>query len=133
MKTHVLALLLVVLASCAQSSPDVHNLNPEQAAALLADKEAANLYVLNVHTPYEGELEGTDATIEDWENIARHADQLPQDKQQPILVYCRSGRMSESAAEQLKQMGYQDIYHLDGGMRAYQNAGLPGLINYTSN
>lgn len=123
--------LIVLLVACAPPKQAVHNLTPEQTAALLAEKEAKNLYVLNVHTPYEGELEGTDAIIEDWQNIAMHVDKLPQEKTQPILVYCRTGRMSTSAVEQLKSLGYTEIYHVDGGMRAYNEAGLPGLLNYS--
>ena len=123
--------ILVFLASCTPPQQAVHNLSPEQTAALLAEKESKNLYVLNVHTPYEGELEGTDAIIEDWQNIAMHVDKLPQDKTQPVLVYCRTGRMSTSAVEQLKALGYTEIYHADGGMRAYQETGLPGLLNYS--
>ena len=130
MKFLVPAVLLFFLAACAVQ-PVVHQLNPQQVKELLDQKEGRGLYVLNVHTPYEGELEKTDAFIEDWENIAAHPDQLPADKNQPILVYCRSGRMSASAVEQLKALGYTDISHLDGGMRAYQEAGVPGLLNYT--
>ncbi len=121
--------LALLLAGCT-AQPVVHDLSPAEAAALI--KQNDELFVLNVHTPYEGELEGTDEIIQDWENIAAHTDQLPADKNQPILVYCRSDRMSTSAAEQLKQLGYKEIYNLKGGMRAYNEEGLPGLINYTA-
>ena len=119
MKTAIL--LLIVLAACAQEV-QVHNLSPQQAKELLDSKEELNLFVLNVHTPYEGKLEGTDTIIEDWEHISAHHDQLPKNKQTPILAYCRSGRMSISAVEQLKKLGYTNIYHLDGGMRAWSAA-----------
>jgi rhodanese-related sulfurtransferase len=96
-----------------------------QVKELLEKKDAMGLFVLNVHAPYEGKLDKTDAIIEDWENIAAHADQLPEDKNQPILVYCRTGRMSTSAVGQLKSMGYTNLYHLNGGMRAWDGQGLP--------
>lgn len=127
----VLSFFAVLLFVACAPQPSVHNLGPQQVRELLDQKEAKGLFVLNVHTPYEGELEKTDTFIEDWETIAAHTDQLPQDKSQPLLVYCRSGRMSTSAVEQLKALGYTDISHLDGGMRAYQESGLPGLKNYT--
>ncbi len=125
-----IVLVIVLLAACAPQ-PVVHQLGSQQVKELLDQKEAQGLFVLNVHTPYEGELEKTDAFIEDWEHIAAHIDQLPSDKKQPLLVYCRSGRMSTSAVEQLKALGYANIYHLEGGMRAYEESGQSGLLNYT--
>lgn len=40
-------------------------------------------------------------------------DELPQ-KDQLILVYCRSGRRSKEAAEKLAAMGYSNIYEFGG-------------------
>jgi rhodanese-related sulfurtransferase len=113
------ALLLLVLLGCA--SP-IHNVTPLEAQALAADDA---VFVLNVHTPYEGEIAGTDAFIEDWDNIAAHVDQLPADKNTPLLVYCRSDRMSSSSVQQLHELGYTNINHLVGGMNAWKAAGLP--------
>lgn len=82
-----------------------------------------SVFVLNVHTPYYGEINGTDAIIEDWQNIALYKDKLPRDLNTPIAVYCRSGRMSASAAQQLKELGYKNIYDLEGGMNAWVESG----------
>ena len=117
---------IVVLSACTMKTQhDVVNLNPFGVKELLDNKEKMGLFVLNVHTPYEGKLEKTDAIIEDWENIAAHQDQLPKDKHTPILVYCRSGRMSTSAAKQLQDLGYTNIYNLDGGMKAWETENYP--------
>ena len=126
-------LFLVFLIACSpqvvqqpeQKAVDFKNLPPEQVKALLDQKEELGLFVLNVHTPYEGELENTDEIIEDWENIAAHVDQLPSDKSAPILAYCRTGRMSLSAVKQLQDLGYTNLYHLNGGMKAWDAQGLP--------
>jgi rhodanese-related sulfurtransferase len=131
MRTAPFAVGFLLLPAACAPEQSVQGVNPEQVRELLDQKEEQGLFVLNVHTPYEGELEKTDAIIEDWEHIAAHADRLPQDKSTPLLVYCRTGRMSTSAVEQLRQIGYTDIYHADGGMRAYSQAGLPGLLNYS--
>lgn len=105
------------------SNHEILNVGPEEGKRLLDAKEDMGLFVLNVHTPYEGEVEKTDAFIEDWENIAAHAGQLPSDKHTPLFVYCKTGRMSSSAAEQLKALGYKNIYHLEGGMNAWSAKG----------
>src|SRR3990170_991251 len=81
------------------------------------------VFLLNVHTPFQGEINGTDEIIEDWENIEKYMNKLPKDTSVPIAVYCRSGRMSETVAEDLKAMGYQKIYDLDGGMNAWEESG----------
>lgn len=40
-----------------------------------------------------------------------------------IVLYCHSGARSALAAENLKRMGYSNVYSLDGGVTAYQAAG----------
>ena len=50
-------------------------------------------------------------------------DKLPKDTSTPIAVYCRSGRMSGVVADNLKAMGYQKIYDLDGGMNSWEESG----------
>lgn len=42
-----------------------------------------------------------------------------------IVLYCHSGARSALAAENLMRMGYTNVYSLDGGLTAYQAAGLP--------
>lgn len=42
-----------------------------------------------------------------------------------ILLVCASGGRSALAAETLRQLGYDDIGHLDGGLRAWTAAGFP--------
>jgi len=121
-------IILIFFAGCTPQTSLTHrwtDLNPQEAQALLETKDRIYLFVLNVHTPYQGKIEGTDAIIEDWQNITVNKDQLPQDLHQPILVYCRTGRMSTSAVAQLQDLGYKNIYHLKGGMIAWDQAGLP--------
>jgi len=42
-----------------------------------------------------------------------------------IVLYCAHGRRSALAAETLQKMGYTNVWSLDGGFVAYQEAGLP--------
>ena len=78
-------------------------------------------FVVNVHTPYEGELPGTTAFIP-FDQITNDS-RLPQARDTPIVLYCRSGRMSKIAAESLAAVGYENIVDLKGGMLAWVNAG----------
>ena len=47
------------------------------------------------------------------------------DKNKKIILHCASGGRSDLAAATLKQMGYNKVAHLDGGMKAWKEAGLP--------
>jgi rhodanese-related sulfurtransferase len=46
-------------------------------------------------------------------------------REAPVLVYCRSGARSGSAAAQLASAGFTDVTNLQGGIQAWQSAGLP--------
>ena len=98
----------------------VERLSPSEFEKVIQNE---SVFLLNVHTPFQGEINGTDEIIEDWENIEGYMDKLPKDTSLPIAVYCRSGSMSEVVAEDLKAMGYQKIYDLDGGMNAWKESG----------
>lgn len=106
--------LILLLAS--QSSESV---SPRQLAAMLQKK---NFTFINVHTPYEGEIEKTDTFIA-FDQIVANSSILPADKTTPIILYCKSGRMSSEALETIKKLGYTNVKHLAGGMDAWKKSG----------
>jgi phage shock protein E len=79
--------------------------------------------LINTHVPFEGDLPQTDRSIA-FDKITEHLDQLPTDKNAPIVLYCRSGRMSTEAATALAAKGYTKVYSLVGGFNAWKAAGL---------
>jgi len=79
---------------------------------------------VNVHMPFEGDIASTDLSIP-YNEIQQNLDQLPADKNARIVLYCRSDRMSRIAAETLVGLDYTNIWNLDGGMLAWEQAGLP--------
>jgi rhodanese-related sulfurtransferase len=88
----------------------------------LIDKKG--FLLVNVHTPFEGNLPKTDLSIS-YDTIGQNLDKLPGDKNAKIVLYCRSGRMSSIAAKELVKLGYTNIWNLDGGMAAWEQAGQP--------
>lgn len=82
-----------------------------------------NLYLVNVHVPYEGEIRGTDAFVP-YTDIAHQLNKLPFGKQ-PVVIYCRTGNMSSEAAQAMVQAGAPPFYELSGGFYAWQDAGYP--------
>ena len=99
-------------------------LGPEEFAARMGNSGAE---VINVHIPYEGELEDTDAFIPFDQIVGDTA--LPADKGSEVLLYCMTGRMSVTAGDALTAAGYTDVSHLEGGMRAWEAAGKTLLHN----
>ncbi|QEC44344.1 rhodanese-like domain-containing protein [Pseudobacter ginsenosidimutans] len=47
------------------------------------------------------------------------------EKSNRIILHCASGGRSALAVRTLKEMGYENIAHLDGGIKAWKEAGLP--------
>jgi len=86
--------------------------------------ENNNFPLINVHIPYEGEIQGTDLSIP-YNEIGENLDKLPADKDTKLVLYCRSGSMSDTAAGTLVKLGYTDVWNLDSGMIGWEQAGYP--------
>jgi rhodanese-related sulfurtransferase len=80
--------------------------------------QAGDVFLVNVHVPYEGEIPGTDASIA-FDQIQEQLSAFPQSRSASIVVYCRSGSMSKTAAQSLVQAGYRQVSNLPGGYRAW--------------
>lgn len=133
-RTVALVIVVALLAACAarpvadptpavapaptQPSSDYIRLTPQQLNEMLTRKD---FILVNVHIPYDGEIAPTDLFIP-YNDIANQLDRLP-DKAARIVVYCRSGPMSASAAQALVAAGYTGIMELAGGMSAWEAAG----------
>ncbi len=94
---------------------------PAELQALLKEETFA---LVNTHIPFEGNIPGTDLSIP-YNEIDQNLNLLPADENAKIVLYCRSGPMSAEAAETLVGLGYTNVWDLEGGMIAWQEAGLP--------
>jgi rhodanese-related sulfurtransferase len=105
------------------SRPAYADISPAELAVMLKDED---FVLVNTHVPYEGEIEQTDLFLP-YDQAARLIDQLPADKAEKIVVYCRSDRMSRIAAEKWAAAGYTNLLNLEGGFIAWEEAGHPLL------
>ena len=97
------------------------NITPFELSTMLKNKD---FVFINVHIPFAGDIANTDLSIPyDQIGTPENLSQLPVDKKEKIVLYCRSGRMSEIAASELVSLGYTNIWNLAGGMVAWEQAG----------
>lgn len=101
-----------------------NEITSHELLTLLANKQ---VLLINVHIPYIGEIEKTEAFIP-YNEMGKHLVKLPLNKDAMVVLYCRSGPMSKEAAETLVKLGYSNVYKLDRGMIGWRQAGLPIII-----
>ena len=111
--TVMLSTLLLVGCTHAKSGASYRQISQEEAKKLM--KSESNYIILDVRTPEEFAEKRIKGAI-NVPNESIGTDDIPelQDKQQLILVYCRSGRRSKEAAEKLVKLGYTNIVEFGG-------------------
>ncbi len=129
----IVLLFLFILSACSsQATPEsvtgttvtvdggsYLNIAPSELKSMLLNKD---FVFINMHIPFAGNIAGNDLSIP-YDQIDQNLTQLPADKNAKIVLYCRSGRMSAIAAETLVKLGYTNLWNLDGGMVAWEQAG----------
>ena len=113
-----LLLAVMLLTACGQDTENDQgavyvNITAEEAKQIMDSEE--DYIILDVRTREEydeGHIPG--ATQISHEEIAEKAEKVLTDKEQLILVYCRSGRRSKIAAEALVELGYTNIKEFGG-------------------
>ena len=117
-KLLIFALAVMLLTACGKANEKPKeaiymNINAEEAKKIM-DTESGYI-ILDVRTQEEydeAHIPGA-IVIPNTEIEARAESELP-DKDQMILVYCRSGRRSKLAADILVELGYTNIYEFGG-------------------
>ena len=92
----------------------------QELQTMLEDKDFT---MINVHTPWEGDIPDTDVRLA-YDQIEQNTDKLPADKDAKILVYCLTSGMAKKAVATLLVQGYTNVWMLEGGTTAWQEAGL---------
>ena len=117
-KLLIFALAVMLLTACGQANENPKeaiymNINAEEAKKIMDTEEG--YIILDVRTQEEydqGHIPG--AIVISHEEIPEKAEDVLTDKDQLILVYCRSGRRSKIAAEALAELGYTNIKEFGG-------------------
>ena len=130
---------VAVLSSCGgdepelAAAPDACVADPALPAPGLVSPTAASdlacderITVIDVRTPEEydaGHLAETDMLIDFYSDT--FADEIAAlDRDGEYLIYCRSGNRSGQTAALMEQLGFEQVWDLDGGVNAWAADGL---------
>ena len=108
-----LFLLVAGCAAPAESEDSYRQVSMDEAIAMMEEKN--DYIILDVRTPEEfAEKHIPDAI--NFPNETIGTEEIPElpDKEQLILVYCRSGNRSKQASEKLVRLGYTNIVEFGG-------------------
>ncbi|MGE4513859.1 MAG: thioredoxin domain-containing protein [Chryseobacterium sp.] len=132
-KNIIVVFFLIVLTGCgkAQNSKNESSLPATEFSKKLDQTKDAQL--VDVRTP--GEFRN--GHLKNAMNIDWNADDFTEkakvlDKEKPVFLYCMSGPRSTSAAAKLQEMGFKNVYEMQGGMMKWRNANLPEIKVSTS-
>jgi rhodanese-related sulfurtransferase len=105
----------------------IKDVSPQEANSLLQkNKNNRNFVILDVRTPAEFKEGHIAGAI----NIDYHAPTFKEqlnglDKTKVYLLYCRTARRSRAALEMMRELGFQEVYRMLGGIVGWQAEGLP--------
>ena len=114
----------------AEAKGRVQNLSPEQVAAEI---DGGNVTLVDVREDDEraqngaipGAVRAPRGMLEFWADptSAYHREESSPDRR--TVLYCAFGGRSALAADTLQGMGYGNVAHLDGGIKAWKEGGRP--------
>lgn len=109
---------LMLLTACGQNKENAQgagyvNITAEQAKEIMDTQEGYIILDTRTQKEYdESHIPG--AILIPYDEVTERAEGVLTDKDQLILVYCRSGRRSKIAAEALVKLGYTNIKEFGG-------------------
>ena len=108
-------------------TPSIEEITPQQLIVMqqAVDKE---IYLLDVREPYEREICHIGGELIPLNTLLSTG--ITTDKSHHIVIYCRSGQRSMTAAKALVTQGYENVYNLQGGILQWANAIDPTLATY---
>lgn len=126
MKPNILYLFFIcfLLGSCNGQSNKNFETIPATAFAKKI-KTTQNPQILDVRSPEEFANEHIDKAINvNWNGVDFEGKVSSYEKSKPVFVYCMSGGRSAKASEKLNEMGFTQVFNLDGGILKWNAAGL---------
>lgn len=118
-----MVLVFGALVGCGGKGESFVTVSAPEAAKRLEDPKT---FLLDVRTKEEYASEHlSKATLIPLQELEQRLAELPQNKDQALLLYCRSGNRSVSAASILAKHGYKNIFNLKGGIKEWVKHDFP--------
>jgi molybdopterin/thiamine biosynthesis adenylyltransferase/rhodanese-related sulfurtransferase len=111
------------MSADATKTVSVQEITPSEAFGEIQDSEVVLIDSREPHEYAEAHLEG--GILVPPATIAADIAQKAPDQTARTIVYCRVGTRSLAAAEQLAELGYEDVASVAGGIIEWQDQGLP--------
>lgn len=103
---------------------DIQQITPQLLLTLLQKQQAPIILDVRSQQEYQqGHIEG--AINIAYDQLGSQSELLKDYKQQPIVVYCRSGRRAQVAYQTLQQKGFTQLVDLQGHMNLWQQKQYP--------
>ena len=122
-----LAFLVAGIGTGKARGETTRNMGPGEVQALIRENAGKkDFVVLDVRTPGEfakGHIEG--AVLVDYLSPAFREEMAGRDRAKTYLVYCRTGNRSVGAMKIMRELGFRNYYHLEGGIKRWQEDGFP--------
>ena len=113
----------------AEAKSKIENLDPDTVERELASGDAVLVDIREAEELQGGRIEGSvhvpRGMLEFRADPTSPYHQEPLEPSKRVILHCASGGRSALAAATLKEMGYQNVAHLDGGFNGWKEAGKP--------
>jgi rhodanese-related sulfurtransferase len=114
---------------------DIPTISPEEARRLMEQSDAVLVDVRDLedtgrraHGTIPGAVNvsaGMLAVRADRELAEAQREPRLQDRSRPVITTCNVGALASLGAKTLREMGFEQVYIMDGGTQAWKEAGLP--------
>ena len=112
---------IFIVTGCTFQKPDyLKVVTPAELNRIMQNED---IFLVDVHTPEQRHIKGTDLFVP-YNEIEKHKNKFPEDKNTAIYLYCEGGPMGNAAARSLYELGYRNLTNLEGGAKAWRKAGL---------
>ncbi len=112
-----------------EAKQQIENLTPEQVKEELSK---GNVTIIDIRESEElkqngkiaGSVHAPRGMLEFYADPSLPYHKPEFDKDKRIILHCASGGRSSLATSTLKQMGYNNVAHMDGGIKAWKDSGM---------
>lgn len=133
-KIAILFFTTLLFINCKEKTSESNTENPKTIAESIDPntfseklEKTTNAQLVDVRTPEEFDSKHLDNAINiDYNSGGFDTEIAKLDKTKPTFVYCLSGGRSSAAVQKMQELGFTELYNMDGGMMKWNALGLGG-------